>query len=286
MSLFLGCPMWGLKSWVGTFFPAGAKARDFLALYSRRLNTVEGNTTFYAIPSVATVARWRELTPRGFKFCFKFPKAISHQRRLRDAGAETAEFLDRLAQLGDQCGPSFLQLPPAFDARQLPTLAAYLDTLPRDFQFAVEVRHPDFFGGPAEPALDDVLRERGIARLLYDVRGLRSAEPDDEATVTAQRRKPNVPARFTRTASFAFVRYIGHPRLNANAGLLADWAERVSAWLAAGEDVFFFLHSPTDVLSPALARDLHTYIAKRHPLPPLPSWREEPPEPKQASLLG
>ncbi len=54
MPLYLGCPIWGLKGWVGNFFPAGAKQRDFLALYSRRLNTVEGNTTFYAIPDPAT----------------------------------------------------------------------------------------------------------------------------------------------------------------------------------------------------------------------------------------
>ena len=50
MPLYLGCPVWGLKGWVGNFFPAGAKQRDFLALYSRRLNAVEGNTTFYVIP--------------------------------------------------------------------------------------------------------------------------------------------------------------------------------------------------------------------------------------------
>jgi len=29
--------MWGLKTWVGAFFPAGAKQRDFLTLYSRWL---------------------------------------------------------------------------------------------------------------------------------------------------------------------------------------------------------------------------------------------------------
>ena len=40
--------MWGLKTWVGSFFPKGTKQKDFLATYSRRLNTVEGNTTFYS----------------------------------------------------------------------------------------------------------------------------------------------------------------------------------------------------------------------------------------------
>ena len=285
MSLYLGCPIWGLKGWVGNFFPAGAKQRDFLALYSRRLNTVEGNTTFYAIPDPATVERWRDETPPGFKFCLKFPKVITHQLRLRNAEAETEAFLDRLRLLGDRCGPSFLQLPPNFSSRNLQSLISYLDSLPSDFRYAVEVRHLDFFSAPAEAALDEALRARGVARVLFDVRGLRSAEPDEEATITAQERKPNVPARFTRTAPLTFIRFIAHPKVEANAELLEDWAGRVSGWLAAGDDVFFFLHSPTDVLSPLLARDLHYRIAALYPLPPLPSWSEEPSAPKQEKLL-
>jgi uncharacterized protein YecE (DUF72 family) len=37
----------GLQDWIGDLFPIGSKSGDFLALYSRRLTTVEGNTTFY-----------------------------------------------------------------------------------------------------------------------------------------------------------------------------------------------------------------------------------------------
>lgn len=253
MSLYLGAPGWALKSWVGTFFPAGAKRRDFLGLYSRRLNAVEGNTTFYATPSADTVARWIAETPPGFKFCLKFPKLISHEKRLRDAGAETAEFVARLEQLGDRRGPAILQLPPTFGARGLPALTAYLDQLPgpaSGLRWAVEVRHADYFGGPAEAVLDEALAERGVARVLYDVRGLRAAEPNDEATRTAQARKPDVPVRFTRTANFAFVRYISHPAVEANGPWLDEWADRVSEWLAA-----------------------------------LPGWEDEPQEPRQGSLF-
>jgi uncharacterized protein YecE (DUF72 family) len=283
MGLYLGCPIWGLKGWVGNFFPAGAKPRDFLRLYSRRLNAVEGNTTFYAIPPVETVERWREQTPEGFKFCLKFPKVVTHQKRLRDAEVETAQFLDRLAHLGDRCGPAFLQLPPNF--KDLESLLAYLGSLPRDHRYAVEVRHPDFFAGPAEAALDDALGERGVARVLFDARGLRRAEPQDEATVTAQRRKPDVPVRYARTAPFAFVRYIAHPQVEPNAPLLAEWAERVADWLAAGDDVFFFLHSPTDVLSPLLAHRFHARVAARHLLPPLPAWSDDPTSSRQPGLF-
>jgi uncharacterized protein YecE (DUF72 family) len=291
MSLYLGAPMWALKAWVGSFYPAGTRPRDFLSLYSRRLNTVEGNTTFYATPSAETVERWRDETPPGFRFCLKFPRAISHDKRLHDAQLETAEFVARLEQLGDRCGPAFLQLPPTFGARGLPALAAYLDTLPgpdSGLRFAVEVRHLDYFGAPAEAALDDALRERGVARVLYDVRGLRATEPTDEATRTAQARKPDVPVRFTRTAPFAFVRYISHPLVDENGTWLDEWAGRVSAWLEAGDDAFFFCHNKNDYFSPWLARDFHARVARRQPLPPLPAWDAAggaTEEPKQPSLF-
>jgi uncharacterized protein YecE (DUF72 family) len=289
MSLYLGAPMWALKAWVGTFYPAGTRQPDFLSLYSRRLNTVEGNTTFYATPSAETVARWRAETPAGFKFCLKFPRSISHEKRLHNAEAETAEFVARLEQLGDRCGPAFLQLPPTFGARGLPALTAYLDALAgpdSGRQWAVEVRHPAFFGGPAEAALDEALRQRGVARVLYDVRPLRAAEPDDEATRTAQARKPDVPVRFTRTAGFAFVRYISFPAVEENGPWLEEWVDHVSTWLSAGEDVFFFCHNKNDYYSPWLAREVHARVARCVPLPQLPGWAgDEPAAPRQASLF-
>src|SRR5262249_50788769 len=179
--LYLGCPIWSNKAWVGTFYPSGAKQHEFLSIYSRRLNAVEGNTTFYGLPTPETVTRWRAETPPGFKFCLKFPKAITHEHRLREAEADTAEFLTRLNQLGDRAGASLLQLPPSFGSGDLPTLMRYLDQLPPlPGGCAVEVRHPAFFGGPAEDALEAGLRERDAARVLYDQRGLRSAAPSDE----------------------------------------------------------------------------------------------------------
>jgi len=284
--LYLGCPMWGLKSWVGNFFPPKTKQSEFLSLYSRRLNTVEGNTTFYATPSAETVARWRDDTPPGFKFCLKFPQAITHHKRLRNAEAETAEFLNRLETLGDRCGPAFLQLPPTFNGTSLPALSAYLATLPRDFAYAIEPRHADFFSEPTETKFDRLMQERGLARLVFDTRGLRAAPRDTtEAVRDAQDRKPNFPVRFTRTAPFAFTRYVSHPTLNANPQWLTEWAGQVAPWLARGDDVFFFLHYPDDTYAPEVARLFHALVAARVPLPPLPVWNEDVESASQPNLF-
>ncbi|MCS6908995.1 MAG: DUF72 domain-containing protein [Anaerolineales bacterium] len=284
--LFLGCPMWGLKSWAGSFFPQGTKQKDFLSLYSRRLNTVEGNTTFYALPDAATVERWREATPPGFKFCLKFPQVISHRKRLRNCEAETRAFLDRLERLGDRCGPAFLQLPPTFRAAHLDSLISYLQALSRNFRYAVEPRHADFFdGGVNEARFDEALREHGVARSIFDTTALFALPQDHSLDVAeAQSRKPKLPLRRTRTTSFAFVRFVGQPEVMANRPWLEAWADAVAEWLRAGDEVFFFLHNPDDTHAPAMARFFHALVKERHPISPLPEW-EALPAPAQANLL-
>jgi uncharacterized protein YecE (DUF72 family) len=276
MTLYLGAPVWASKAWVGNFFPPRSKSRDFLSLYSRRLNTVEGNTTFYALPSAETLDRWVLDTPPGFRFCLKFPKAISHEHRLQDAQVETNAFLDCLTRLGERAGPSFLQLPPTFNLKSIPSLVAYLDSLPKEFRYAVEVRHPDFYADPGEAALDDVLRQRDIARIVFDTRGLRRADPSmtDPATRKALQQKPTAPVRFTRTASFAFIRFVGQPPVEANTDLLAEWAGHAAGWLDAGDDVFFFCHMPDDRDVPPLCRAFYERVSARHPLPPMPTGEE------------
>lgn len=274
--LYLGCPAWSVKGWIGGFLPKGTKQNERLAAYSRRLNTVEGNTTFYTLPSAETVARWRDDAPAGFKFCLKFPQVISHRKRLRNCDPETAEFVDRLRLLGDRAGPCFLQLPPTFNRTHLATLAAYLEALPRDLRVVVEPRHADFFG-PAEAELDGLLRQHGIARGVFDTVALFALPAAHSADVAAaQERKPRFPTRTTRTAPFAFVRYVGQPTIPDNTPWLEAWAGPVADWLRAGDDVFFFTHVPDDTDAPALARLFHAIVGRKVPLPALPEWGEAP----------
>ena len=133
---FLGCPVWTSPEWKGTVYRAKSPRTQWLKDYSAAFNTVEGNSTFYALPSLDTARRWAAETEPGFRFALKFPQAISHDQRLADAGPETRAFLQILEVLkaGDRLGPSFLQLPPTFDATEFPKLRAYLKALPTDFR--------------------------------------------------------------------------------------------------------------------------------------------------------
>jgi DNA polymerase (family 10) len=49
--LWAGTSGYSYPQWKGRFYPKDARADDFLALYARRLETVEINNTFYRFPS-------------------------------------------------------------------------------------------------------------------------------------------------------------------------------------------------------------------------------------------
>src|SRR6266852_5433858 len=51
---------------LGTFYPAGVKAADYLRYYSSQFQTVEIDSTFYGTVSAATVKSWYEDNAGGF----------------------------------------------------------------------------------------------------------------------------------------------------------------------------------------------------------------------------
>ena len=85
MELHVGCAMWTHAPWQGRYLPGSLSPRDRLRAYASWCNAVEGNTTFYAVPTAATVRSWAEQTAPDFRFVLKMPKSITHERRLADA---------------------------------------------------------------------------------------------------------------------------------------------------------------------------------------------------------
>ena len=285
----LGCPIWAKKEWVGELFAARTRSTEFLSQYASVFNAVEGNTTFYALPSPASVSKWKEQTPDGFQFCFKFHRAISHEKGLLSATGETHRFLETLSPLGNRLGPFFVQLPGAFGPERLDVLEAFLTELPPDFQYAVEVRHPEFFApGSGEADLNLLLSKLRIDRVVFDTRGLHAAEPNRPFIREAQRRKPKVPARFVATADRPFVRFVGHPNVEENSPLLGEWAAVIAEWINAGKHPYVFMHAPDDFYAPRLARHFHRLLYEHlASVGDLPVWpaETEPSPPEQLSLL-
>ncbi|MBD2576610.1 DUF72 domain-containing protein [Oscillatoria sp. FACHB-1406] len=283
-SFYLGCAVWSYKGWVGDFFPPKSPAKDFLSLYAQRLATVEGNTTFYAVPQQATVERWAAETPPGFKFCPKVPKAITHEGLLVPHIEAALSFCDRMAYLGDRLGPIFAQLPPSYNPQQWDDLQEFLTKLPRDrFSFALEVRHRDWFEESNAERLNQLLRELAIARVLLDTRPIYNA-PDDPQ-LASERRKPQLPLQPSVTAEFSLVRFISHPEDEYNCRYLQEWEQWIKSELEGGTQIYFFVHCPIEARSPHIAGSFqHQLESAGVPIPPLPSDRP-PQSPDQLSLF-
>lgn len=284
--LYLGCPVWSYKGWVGKFFPKHAPASDFLRIYSQKLNCVEGNTTFYATPSPDIVVRWSQETPESFRFCPKISRSISHSARLDASKSELSTFVERMRGLGMRLGPMFLQLPPTFAPAHLPQLQTFLDFWPQDLRLAVEVRHPDYYVKLHEQHLNTLLTQYQVARVMMDTRPIRVGPASEQQMLQARERKPDLPVHIARTTDFIFLRYIGHPRMEMNEPFLDQWAPRLAEWYKQGETLYVFCHCPFEEHSPDICVELYRRVNKFVPLAPLP-WlsEQEHPQPEQGRLF-
>lgn len=126
-----------------------------LERYSRRLNAVEINSSFYRPHKPATYARWAESVPDGFRFAVKVPKEITHTRRLAAAGELLDRFLADAAGLGAKLGPLLVQLPPSlrYDAAVVGEFFDALRTRHGEL-VALEPRHASWMTAEAETLLD------------------------------------------------------------------------------------------------------------------------------------
>jgi uncharacterized protein YecE (DUF72 family) len=266
--------MWAHPPWVGRFLSPGNRGRE-LAEYAGWCNAVEGNTTFYAVPPERTVARWAEQAPADFRFAFKVPRHITHELRLRGDAAVRAlgEFLSAIAPLGERIGPVQVQLPPSFGSDSLGVLRSFVERLPRSHEWVVELRHPAFFdGGRAHRAVDAVLGDAGLGRVVLDTRPLYAAPARSDAAVEERRTKPRLPVLTDLMGRSPIVRLIGSDDPDGTVGGLRVWIPQIVEWVVEGHTPYLFVHQPENLESPALARLIHTEIAAHiDGLTPLPT---------------
>ncbi|TGE19701.1 DUF72 domain-containing protein [Hymenobacter elongatus] len=266
-AIYVGCPIWTNKAWLGSYFPAGIKDADYLHHYARQFNSIELNTTHYRIPDAPMVRKWREAVPEEFRFCPKLPQSISHTKELYNADELTTTFCRAISGLEQRLGVAFLQLPPTFGPEHLPRLERYLLDFPDYVPLAVELRHPAWF---ADAGLRDsvfaMLEALGKTLVLTDVAGRRD--------VLHQR----------LTTPVAFIRFNGHGLNSSDYTRATAWAERLAAWLQAGlHTVYFFVHQKDILHSPLWAR---FFLEKLQELTGLPvSLPRIIPQPVQGSLF-
>lgn len=195
----------------GTFYPKRSMTAEArLRYYASVFDTVEVNSSYYAIPDVRTTARWAERTPPGFVFHLKawapmtghhprpeslpaevahlLPASLPRTRRgeidvaaLPPAAFEAAFRLFRaavapLAEAG-KLGYVLFQFAPwvRFSDARLAAIAALPERLP-GMTLAVEFRDRSWFPEHARETLT-ALRHAGLAHVVVDAPAVPNAVP-------------------------------------------------------------------------------------------------------------
>jgi len=236
--VYLGCAKWGRKEWLGKIYPKRTPESRYLELYIEHYNSIELNATHYKIYKPDEITRWAEKAlGKDFKFCPKLSNSISHYSGFNERSQYlTDAFLEGVSAFGDQLGPIFIQVPERFSPKQRDKLFRYLETLPTDLQFFLEVRHPDWFSDKkARKELFDTLRHLKIGAVITDTAGRRDC------------------AHMELTVPKTFIRYVGNSLHPTDYTRCDDWVNRIQYWLNKGlQELYFFMHMHDEAYSPEL----------------------------------
>lgn len=235
--LLLGTQGFSFPDWVGPFYPAGTSRNLYLEEYAQRFPIVEIDSTFYGVPRANTIQGWRERTPQDFRFAAKFPKLITHEKKLDRARGDAQAFVGTMQALGDKLAVLILQFAYDFTPDYFDRLDEFLGDLPEGPRYAVEVRNRAWL----TPGLGEMLSNHNTALVLQDLHYM--------------------PKLDWITADFTVIRWLGRrkdimqfDRIQIDRTReLEVWAEHVRGFLEQGVDVFGFFnnhyagHSPESV---------------------------------------
>lgn len=253
----IGTQGWNYDAWVGPFYPLGTRPAEFLRIYARAFDTVEVDSTFYAVPPAKTVRQWAERVPDDFVFALKMPQEITHERRLRDVADPLALFLERARELGPKLGPVLVQFGADFGPAELPALAQFLPMLPNDVRVAIEFRNR----GWIHEGILALLAEHGVALTLSDGRWV----PRKQMMQLAER----------PTAPFVYVRWMGPDRSIVDySRIQVDRTRELETWAAVvwslserRIDLYGYVNNHFAGHSPQSARELQRHL-RQNPVEP------------------
>lgn len=235
--VYIGCPRWGVKEWVGKLFPKGTKDAGFLEEYVKQFNCIELNATFYNLYNASAILKWAQKAgDHDFLFLPKIFQGISHEGTLQDKMAMTHAFEKSVAAFGQHLGPAFLQLSDRFPPARKQELATYVKSFPSSLPLFVEVRHPDWFVKAEMQSLVQLLRETGKGLIITDTAGRRDC------------------CHMHLAKASVMVRFVANNLHPTDYRRLDDWVGRIADWIEKGlQQLYFIVHMDQEKHSPELA---------------------------------
>lgn len=162
------------------------------------------------------VNNWNKRTPENFKFAVKFPKVITHDKRLKDVEKDIEQFYYAMEQLYDKILVFLIQLPPSLQiAEGLDLIKNLRYQLDPSFRYAIEVRHHSWFN----ELFYNVLKERNYC-LVWSQQDILTTPP-------------------ILTTDFVYLRLIGDRSINERdfGKINKDRTKEMQLWINKLEDI-------------------------------------------------
>lgn len=207
--LFIGTSGWNYDSWRGGFY-GRIRGKDWLRFCAARFTGIEVNATFYRLQTQDTFRRWRDETPRDFRFAIKANRYLTHNKKLTDPLAAIRLERDRARGLGDKLSAVVWQLPGRF-GKNMSRLEGFCRASRywRAVRHAIEFRDASWF----DDEVADCLRHYRIAVCQSDA--------------------ADWPLWDAVTTDMVYVRLHGHETTYVSdytEQQLREWATRVRRW--------------------------------------------------------
>ncbi len=254
-TVYIGTMSWIYEDWRGPFYEANLAQAKMLEQLATVMSAVEVDATFYGFPKPSTLAGWNAQTPDDFRFSFKLPRTITHERRLIGGTVDSAIDFGKLVSesMGAKCGALLLQLPPDFTASEYPTLTGFIDVLASvrsgvsDLPWVVEIRHASW-------------QETNIAAY--------SAERN-VVLATTERTDCGGPLRYIRLLGIENSVARFDERQFDRGVELNEWATRIDqARNDSPEPIYVFVRNFFEGHAPATIAELRTRLGLPNPTPP------------------
>lgn len=216
--IHIGTSGWHYIHWKGYYYPEDLSPKEFLHYYIQDFPTVEINNTFYKLPQIKILKKWKNDVPQNFIFSVKASRYITHIKRLKAPKSSLRKFLNRIKYLEEKLGVILFQLPPKWSLN-IERLTAFLGALPKKYRYAFEFRDPSWL---CEPVYE-LLREHNCALCIYEI--------DRQSTP------------FIATADFVYIRLHGPKGAyqgNYSKHSLRSWAKEIRRFVGQNKEIFCY----------------------------------------------
>ncbi len=244
----IGTSGFSYKDWLGNFYPQFCPQQDFLRFYATVFNTVEIDSTFYRIPTIEMVKRWKKTTGDGFTFTAKFPQTVTHDGEISDRLVNMKAFIENMRHLEEKLGPLLLQFPYGFKPEEHSDIfKALIESLPDSGKFAVEVRNKKWLG----EGFYNFLKCRKVSLCLID--------------------HPWMPRETDFTGDFLYIRMLGDRKKipndfsyerNSRTEELEWWSRLIEEFSIDKGEVYTYFNNHYSGHSPTTAKRLMEILAQ------------------------